>query len=301
MNIVIIGAGALGSLLAARLSQAKKDVVLFDYNTTRAATLQNRITLQENEQDDTFPLPVTANQSCLKHANLVLLCTKSGDVEKGLGLFCYNASNQAHLLGFQNGISHINAIKSIPHGSFAVTSQGATLLQPGHVRHGGNGPTIIGNLSSDQKTLYPFAKLLTSANIPTTVTTHIKDKLWQKLLINVGINGLTVLHHCTNGELLHIPKAKKRLVTLVSEGIIVAEALGIETGKNPVQRCLDVCKTTDTNRSSMLQDFQNQKKPEIMAINGALVQEAQKIGIATPENDLLIQNVLKIWPQSIKA
>ena len=79
----------------------------------------------------------------------------------------------------------------------------------------------------------------------------------------------------------------------------IAQALHIETGKNPVQRCLDVCKATATNISSMLQDFRNQKQSEIMAINGALVQEAKKVGIATPENDLLIQRVQQMWPKII--
>jgi 2-dehydropantoate 2-reductase len=299
MNIVIIGAGALGSLLAARLCQAGADVSLFDYHAERASSLQNKITLQENKQDYSFSLPVTSKQSCLKQADLVLLCTKSGDVEKGVALFRQNAPTHAYILGFQNGISHINAIKNTTHGGFAVTAQGATLLAPGYVRHGGSGPTVIGCLSCNRDTLAPFARFLTSAHIPTTVTADIESSLWQKLIINVGINGLTVLYNCPNGELLHIPKARKQLLNLVSEGIAVATALGIKTEENPLQHCLEVCRATSTNISSMLQDFRNHKKSEIMAINGALVHEAQKVGIATPENEKLIQNVLKMWPQNI--
>ena len=123
MNIVIIGAGALGSLFAARLAQAEAHVILFDYNTTRASALQNRLTLQENGQDHTLTLPITSDPTCLKQADLVLLCTKSGDVDTGLALFCHNAPDHALILGMQNGIDHIEPIKKINHDGFAGTAR----------------------------------------------------------------------------------------------------------------------------------------------------------------------------------
>ncbi len=295
MNIVIVGAGALGSLFAARLSQTEETVVLFDHNTIRAKALNNCITLVENEQETTCTLPITAQQSCLKKARAVLLCTKSGDVEQALSIIKKEAKEQPIILGFQNGIHHISAIAKMQYGGFAVTAQGATLLKPGYVRHGGIGSTMIGYLSQNSESLRPIAQRLSSANIPTSVTNNIKSKLWQKLLINVGINGLTVLYDCPNGELLHIPEARERLIRLVSEGTTVARTVDVKTSEDLVRRCLDVCNATASNISSMLQDFRNHKKSEIMAINGALVQEAKKVDIATPENDLLIQQVLEKW------
>lgn len=295
MNTVIIGAGALGSLFAARLSQGGQQVILFDYNPGRASTINNSITLLTSKKEYTFTLPVTSDPSCLKQADLVLLCTKSSAVEQGLTLIKNNSLRQPITLGFQNGIHHIEPIAKMNQGGFGVTAQGATLIKPGHVRHGGNGPTVIGNLSQDKEPLKPIAELLSSARIPTKVSTEIESELWQKLLVNVGINGLTVLHQCPNGELLNIPAAKKRLLALVAEAQTVAHALGVKVGEDPAQRCLEVCKATATNISSMLQDFRRHKVSEIMAINGALVHEAKKVGIASPENDLLIHQVLKMW------
>jgi 2-dehydropantoate 2-reductase len=292
MHVVIIGAGALGSLFGARLAQAGIPVTLYDHNHNRAAALKNSVTLVEAEHESVLNLPVTAESACLKQAELILLCTKSADVEQGLQLIQQNNTGHPVLLGFQNGIHHIHAIARAQ-GGFAVTAQGATLLKPGVVRHGGNGATVIGTLTGNNDGLQPVAALLSSAHIPTTVTTSIENKLWQKLLINVGINGLTVLHDCANGELLNIPQAKEQLIQLVTEGETVACALGIRIDKNPVKRCLEVCTATATNISSMLQDYRNGKKSEIMAINGALVQKAQKAGIATPVNDVLIKEVEK--------
>ncbi len=299
MNIVIIGAGALGSLFAARLSQARATVVLFDHNAQRAAALHNRLTLREKGQDHSLLLPITSDPARLQQADLVLLCTKSGDVAKGLDLIRHHAPTQPIVLGFQNGIDHIDAMQNMPCGGFGVTAQGATLLKPGHVLHGGNGPTVIGHMSRNHMGLQPIATLFSKANIPTTVSLDIEGQLWQKLLINVGINGLTVLHQCANGQLLLIPEARQRLIHLVEEGAIVARALDIDMHTDPVQRCLEVCKATGTNSSSMLQDFRKHKPSEIMAINGALVREAEKLGIATPENKLLIQQVQALWPKTI--
>ncbi len=296
MHIVIIGAGALGSLFGARFSQARAQVVLFDHHAQRAAALHNRLILREKGQDQTLDLSITSDPAVLKQADLILLCTKSGDVDKGLALIRQYAPAQAIVLGFQNGIAHIDAMQTMPYGGFGVTAQGATLLQPGHVVHGGNGPTVIGTLSNQPIPLEPVAQLFTGADIPTTVSLDIKGELWQKLLINVGINGLTVVHQCTNGQLLLIPEARQRLIHLVEEGAMVARALDIDMHTDPVQRCLEVCKATSSNSSSMLQDFRKQKPSEMMAINGALVHEAEKLGIATPENKLLIQQVQNLWP-----
>ena len=136
------------------------------------------------------------------------------------------------------------------------------------------------------------AAILSAAGLATEVVDNIEDRLWQKLLVNIGINGLTVLYDCPNGQLLEIPEARTRLIALVKEGLLVAQRKGIDVGTDPVKRALDVCRATANNISSMLQDVRNNKSTEIMAINGALLAEAEKLAIRVPENELLTRQVL---------
>lgn len=198
-----------------------------------------------------------------------------------------------------NGIGHLHFFEDSAAGlALGVTSQGATLIKPGRVRHGGDGPTAIGFLhpypSKPGAILNKAAAVMSAAGLATDVVDDIETRLWQKLLVNAGINGLTVLYDCPNGALLDIVAAKTRLITLVEEGARVARSKGIDVGADPVGRTLEVCRATASNISSMLQDVRNHRTTEIMAINGALLAEAKKLAIPTPENELLVSQVLAV-------
>ena len=202
------------------------------------------------------------------------------------------------LIPFQNGIRHLNVLQDLPfHVAIGVTAQGATLLAPGHVRHGGNGLTRINFLKpqSDRalKKLNNAVHLLNSCGFKTEISPNILSHVWAKLLVNVGINALTAILNCPNGVLLKEP-ARTRMVEAVREGAAVARALEIELPADPVAMTLQVCHDTAANISSMLQDVRRRKTTEIEAINGALVTEARKLNIPVPVNEELVLQVKKL-------
>ncbi len=297
MNIVVIGPGALGSLFSARLAISGQSVTLLDHNARRAHTLGNRLLLSTADQEIEAMLPITAHPACLENAELVILAVKSHEIGNLVHFVQQRTGPDTLILGLQNGIGHLHFFEDSAAGlALGVTSQGATLLKPGHVRHGGDGPTAIGYLhpaaATNPALLATASRALSAAGLATEVVDDIKDRLWQKLLVNAGINGLTVLYNCPNGQLLAIAEARSRLIALVEEGALVALHKGIDVGADPVGRALEVCQATATNISSMLQDVKNGRSTEIMAINGALVMEAKKLAIPAPENALLVRQVL---------
>jgi 2-dehydropantoate 2-reductase len=306
MNIVVIGPGALGSLFSARLAASGQQVTLLDHNPARAKALDNQLTLSCADQEQRVALPITADHTCLNRADLILLTVKSQHVGDLLAVIQNHITPDCLILGLQNGIGHLHFFDDSRGGlALGVTSQGATLLAPGHVRHGGHGPTAIGFLhpvpDKISLRLNRAAAAMTTAGLATEVVNNIEDRLWQKLLINAGINGLTVLYDCPNGQLLAIPEARSRLIALVEEGARIAHTKGIDAGADPVDRTLDVCRATASNISSMLQDIRNGRNTEIMAINGALLAEAKKFAIPTPENKLLVSQVLAVEKSATKA
>jgi 2-dehydropantoate 2-reductase len=198
-------------------------------------------------------------------------------------------------VGLQNGISHLPFFAESAAGlALGGDPQGATLLAPGHVRHGGDGPTALGFLqpatAGQNASLARATALLTAAGLTAQVVDDIENRLWQKLLVNAGINGLTVLHDCANGRLLEIAEARSRLMALVEEGVVLARHKGIDVGADPVARTLEVCRATAANISSMLQDVRNGRPTEIMAINGALVEKAKELAIPVPEITIFAMN-----------
>ena len=296
MNIVVVGPGALGSLFSARLALSDQDVCLLDHNQARARSLKNQLTLSTSKGNFDVSLPISADPACLKAADLVILAVKSAHIAQLLPFIESHSSPDALILGLQNGIGHIHFFEEArPLMALGVTSQGATLVKPGHIRHGGDGPTAIGFLNplpNQAPLLAKIASIMSAAGLACDVVNNIKERLWQKLLVNVGINGLTVLYDCPNGELLEINEAKERLIALVEEGVRVARMKDIDVGSDPVARTLEVCRATANNISSTLQDVRNGRTTEIMAINGALIAEAKKLAVPVPENELLTKQVL---------
>ncbi len=296
MNIVVIGPGALGLLFAGRLAAGGQAVTLLDHNQQRAASLKNCIHLHDGSGTSSIPLSISADPASLNAAKLILVCVKSHQVQNALATILPYIQPTTVVIGLQNGIAHVPLFQAQT-GLFAlgVTAMGATLLEPGHVRHGGNGPTFIGFTNATHgHTLADVAEIFSSCQLPAEVENDILSRLWRKLLINCGINGLSVIYDCPNGMLLTIPEARERLILLVSEAIAVAKAMGIEVGDDPLAQTLEVCQATAANISSMLQDVRARRATEIHAINGAVCKLAITKNIATPENDLLVQEVLAV-------
>jgi 2-dehydropantoate 2-reductase len=111
--------------------------------------------------------------------------------------------------------------------------------------------------------------------------------LWEKLVINVGINPLTALLRVPNGALLELPHAWEVAVAAAAEAQGVAVAAGFNLGGDAEARLRQVCTATAANRSSMLQDILAGRPTEIEALNAQVVSRGRALGLATPVNDLL--------------
>ncbi|MEW6594992.1 MAG: 2-dehydropantoate 2-reductase [Thermodesulfobacteriota bacterium] len=299
MRVVIVGPGALGSLFAARLALAGHDVRLLDHNSKRAALLHEQgVRFEEYGAVQRVMVPACTDPVTIVDAELLLLCVKSPAVAATLASLRPHWPTSALLLAFQNGIGHLDALAALPSScrwGLGVTTEGATLILPGQVRHGGHGITRLGFVApraeAAQHQLATAAAAFNAAGLASEVVADIRVPLWQKLLVNVGINALTALYGCPNGKLLEIPEARARLIAVVAEAAMVATAEGITLPADPVAMTLEVCRATATNISSMLQDVRNRRPTEIGAINGAVVAMGQRLGIATPVNGELTASI----------
>lgn len=307
MRIVIVGPGALGSLLTARLflfqqynGGAGNDLQLLDYRRERAEELQkNGLVLEEGPRRILCTPAVTIDPEICARSDVLFFCVKASAVRSALDRIKPYLSRKTMLLAMQNGIGHLDVIMAAacPAG-VGITSEGATLLKPGHVRHGGHGMTRLGLLTGysreKERMLHRTASLLDSAGMQTVVTRNPLQHVWAKLFVNVGINALTALWGCKNGELLDSSATREIMEKAVREAEIIARAKGIEVDADPVAATFAVCRTTANNTSSMLQDVQQKRRTEIDAINGAIVVEGMKLGIPAPVNAELVRQIKEL-------
>lgn len=310
MRIVIVGPGALGSLLTARFflyrqdsGGAGNDIVslhLLDYRRERGENLRKYgLLFEEGERSFLCTPEVTVDPEVCAHSDVLFFCVKSNAVPSALAGITPHLSRNTLLLAMQNGISHLDAVAAAPcPAGVGITSEGATLLRPGHVRHGGRGLTRLGLLTGhsreSESILRKTASLLDSAGMKTVVTGNPLQHVWAKLFVNVGINALTALHGCRNGELLASPPAREIMEKAVNEAETIARARGILVEADPVAATVAVCRKTAGNISSMLQDVQQKRRTEIDAINGAIVAEGMKLGIPAPVNAELVRQVKEL-------
>jgi len=180
-----------------------------------------------------------------------------------------------------------------------TTAHGATMLGPGKMRHAGSGKTIIGELDGSlSQRIQMIAQVLRDAELETEISGNVLGLVWDKLLVNVGINALTGITGLHNGELLKHPEIEALLEAAVEEAAAVAKAKGIILDdQDPVAHTKQVCTATAVNKSSMLQDVLNHKQTEINMINGAIVREGMALGISTPVNMVLTNLITFIQKQ----
>ena len=117
--------------------------------------------------------------------------------------------------------------------------------------------------------------------------------IWDKLLVNIGINALTAITGLKNGQLIEYKETEWILEEAVKEAFEISKAKEIKLNfQDPVAHTKEVCKATAENKASMLQDVTNKRKTEIKMINGAIVDEGEKYGINTPINKILTNLIL---------
>lgn len=301
VKIGIIGPGALGCLFASRLFLAASEqdkILIIDHRSTRSDILNRQGILYESgECHQRLPIPVSTNPTDIGTLDVIFSCVKSYDLEKSLTFIAPLLSPASLLIFLQNGINHLTYAHTLLQGIpvFGTTSEGATRLGPGHIRHAGSGHTSLGFLSQQSDTakehLEAVRTLLKKGAITTTISNDIRSRIWAKLFINVGINGLTAIHDESNGQLLKSTETQDTLKGLVSEAIRVAISSGIPIDEDPVAATITVCKNTADNISSMLQDVRNHRPTEIDAINGAISRIGLGFGVATPLNDKITSQV----------
>lgn len=285
MKVSVIGPGAMGCLFAARLMRAGFQTTLVDYKPDRVSRLQNTgVTIEA--PGETF----TANpRIALRVPNgqdLVIVLTKS-----------YRTSSlefpvSVPVLTLQNGLNNVEMLCSLV-GSAKVlagtTSEAATLLGEGRVRHAASGVTKVGSWTSCP--CEQAVEMLQEAGIKAEVTNAPGQMIWEKAAINSAINPLTALLNVPNGRLLEIREVRQLMRDLVVEAAKVAATEGYRFDYSLIERAEEVCQQTGENISSMLQDVRGRRETEIEAINGEIMRRGQMASLPTPRTRVVYQLV----------
>ena len=298
MDFLVVGPGAMGCLFAARLKKADHHVTLLDYRQERADHInEHGIRVEGITGEYRIRVPTITKRDS-RTPDVVLICVKANQTQEAAQGLKPWLGNKALVLTLQNGLGNLEILQKIFGEDMVlggVTAQGATLLGHGHIRHAGQGQTVIGPEKASGGVVGEIVSAFNDSGFETSAVRNVNDPIWGKLVINVGINALTAILRLKNGRLADVDGAKTVMEKAVREATAVADAKGVTLPyPDPLERVLGVCRATSGNISSMLQDVLNHRITEVGFINGAVVREATALGIPTPVNLALTNLVLAI-------
>jgi len=283
MKVAVVGPGALGCLFAGRLAEAGVKTHLIDYDQKRAERISRSGVIIERDGQSVTASP-TVSTKIPAGLDFILVLTKAYSTS------ALKLPPDVPVLTLQNGLGNVETLCSLI-GSARVlagtTGEAATLISEGRTRHVADGVTKVGAWTSCDPG--PVVAALNTAGFSTDLTESPGQLLWEKLAISAGINPLTAILNVPNGQLLVNKDTRQLMRDLVVEAVKVAATEGYRFEQSLVEIAENLCDTTSSNISSMLQDIRASKQTEIEAISGEVLRRAQMASLPTPRTRVIYQ------------
>jgi 2-dehydropantoate 2-reductase len=283
MNIIVFGAGAIGSLYAAKLS-AHHAVTVIGRPDHVMAIARDGLRVVGLESLACRVHAATA-VSVMLPDTLVLLTTKVNDNQQAAAALAGVVRDDTIVLCVQNGLGSEAVVKDAIAGRClvlrAITQFGAIFRGPGVVDFKVAGYTLIEAGARSQA----LADLLTASGLDGRISSAIKTEVWRKLIFNCVINPITSIIGSDVGGIADSRlDPLKRMV--VDECLRVAATDGVRFEEDFVRTIADVFGAS-RNVASMRQDLLRGKPTEIDFMNGAVVALGRRNGIDCPVNAAL--------------
>lgn len=315
MNILVVGAGAVGMLFGAYLAK-DNHVTYLTRRAEQAFALREYGCVLEREKGgpiEYFPEAYSwdSHPSSFEY-DLVLITTKQNHLEHVLPLIEKNIPQRIPLLFVLNGLGHVELItNTLSHANLytGITQRGSFKQSDRSVRENGDGGLVLGPIERPvphedhqaQALFHPgiclFADHLEKQGVKLTLTEQIHQEMLKKCVVNACINPLTALFQVTNGELVANERLQDMMQQLFQEVanllLLVDPEFSQEFNKEDKlwEEILKVCRSTSNNKSSMLQDIEEGRTTEIQAITGYFLSMASKQGIRMPYHQMLYEAI----------
>lgn len=306
MKFAIYGAGAVGSVLAARLLDSGEDVALIARGDHLAAIRERGLVVCSETFGRMESRPVaTDDPAAIGPVDVVLICVKAHSLPAAAATMPALFHERTTVVTFQNGFpwwyfhglgdayrgmrveavdpggvieKHIDPRRVI--GGIAYCS--ASRREPGVIEHLDSARFPLGEPDgSRSERILALAETFRRAGLKAALRTNIRHEIWVKLLGNVPYNPISALTRSTLGEFLTFPPTRELVRLIMEEVRAVAAAFDMQIGI-PTERRIDGAAKVGAHKTSMLQDFEAGRRPELEPIVGAVVELAGKRDVPVP-------------------
>ncbi|MFA5963349.1 MAG: ketopantoate reductase family protein [Sphingomonas sp.] len=291
-QIVIVGAGAMGCLFAARLTEAGVDVTLVDVDRERIDLLNAEgIGVDDGKGHRRVRVPACQAADLAVRPDLVVLFVKAIHSRAAIASVAHLAADGCFALTLQNGLGNAELLAEAfgaDNTLLGVTDQPADLHGPTDVSAPGEGRVWLGSLTGEVCAgAQSAAALLNRAGIEARVVADAQAAVWEKAAFNAALNATAMIAGATVGQ-LDTAEGRRIAAAVVDEAAGVARACGIAVDEAAIASKIDFALGNHRDhKASMLQDRLAGRSTEIDAINGAIALKAGALGIDAPVNATL--------------
>ena len=330
MNIVIIGAGAVGGVIAAHLSNLNYNIQLVCKHREILESIENNGLRIDGIKEPVicYPDTVIDISQIADKPDIVFLATKANEIKELVQNIVPFLKNDTAVVSLQNGICEdfVAEIVGPDRTVGCVVDWGATMHAPGRIELTSDGGFIIGELDGEVTHRLLILKSMLEKIFKVKISSNIYGALFSKLIINSCINTLGAISGLYLGELLNLNIARSIFLHVLTEGVQVAKTSQVKLekigGKIDLYKFALKPKELSNNfsmpllmkhlmiqliglkyrriKSSSLQSLERDKPTEIDYLNGYIIKKAQQFNIPVPVNQKLVNIVKHIETGKIK-
>jgi len=315
MKICVVGAGAIGGLLGVRFADQGHEVTLVARGANLRAIVQNGMKLKCSDGREIQARDVRATDALaeVEPQDLVILGMKAHQVQAVARDVSRLFHEDTIVLPMQNGIpwwyfqrlpawaEHTTLagltgrrVESVDPGGVIAESidparligcvvyPAAELVAPGVVRHVEGDRFPLGELDGEESDrVKSLSALFAAAGLKAPVLSDIRSEIWLKLWGNLTFNPISALTHSTLADICQYPLTRDLAETMMREAQLVGERLGVQF-RVPLERRIAGAEKVGKHKTSMLQDIEAGRDPEIDALVGAVIELGRDAGVPTP-------------------
>jgi 2-dehydropantoate 2-reductase len=324
MKLAIVGAGAIGGFLGARLAMHGLDVVLIARGPHLRAMREHGLRLIEPGGETVVRVQATDDFEALRGADVVCITLKAHSLPPVVHQIASSLRENAMVVSAQNGIPwwyfqrhggeldgiHLETVD--PGGAIGraidprmvigcVVYPSTALVGPGVVERLEGERFSLGELDgSHSERCVELSAALTHAGLKAPVQPRIRQELWLKLLGNAVFNPLSALTRASLGELAQSPLVAGLVRAAMQEVDLVARRVGIEIAVSIDQRIRGAARV-GAHKTSMLQDLESGRPMEIDAVVGSVVELAGRLDVPVPHLQTLYSCVKLLGETAISG
>jgi 2-dehydropantoate 2-reductase len=288
MRIAIMGAGALGGYIGARLAAAGADVVFIARGAHLAAMQAAGLRIESPYGDlHLAKVAATDNPVDVAPVDVILFAVKLWDTDTAAAQMRPMLGAETRVVTVQNGVDSVEAIaRHVPRGQVAgaVTYIPASLAAPGVIHNPGGRKDITVDSDHGNATIAAFAAAAARAvGLEVALTDDIGTVIWSKFVRFAAFSAVTSLTRSTVGPVVANPETRALLDQLVAEGVAIARAMGQALPEDFIEATSKMYRGfPPAQRSSMATDLEHGRRLELEWVSGRMHALGLKHGVPTP-------------------